>query len=222
MNNSKNENPNNEDCCGGNGCCGGGNKAAAQESACCGGGDSCDCHSSSSSSGKLRTIIGGVVVVAAALLVVRAIAKDSGSASTTEAQQQGFVMPVAATASTKAESVIGTEIDSFDALNRAAQTDAVFLLLADKNGQLPSDAVKGAAAKIEKQGQKCGLFTLKTSSPDFAQLTSQATLPAVLVMVKGKGTIWVSGDITEEKLVQGYVTASRVAGCCSGGGCSCQ
>jgi len=214
------KNPENKNCCGGDSCCGGDNKAAAQENACCG--DACDCHASSSSSisGKMRTIIGSVVLVAAALLVVRAIAKDSGSASTTDAQ--AFVMPAAAPATTETQSVIGTQIDSFADLNRvAAQTDAVFLFLPSKDGKLPSDAVKGAAAKIEKQGQKCGLFTLKTSSPDFAQLTDHATLPAVLVMVKGKGTIWVSGDITEEKLVQGYVAASRSGGCCSAGGSCC-
>ena len=224
MKNSTNENSTNEGCRCDDGCCGGGNKAAAQSDA--RGGDACDCRASSSFSGKLRAVIGSAVLIAAALLVARAIARDGGSFSKTDAQAQAFVMPVAATvttATTKTQSIIGTEIDSFAALNRvAAQTDAVFLFLPGKNGKLPSDAVKGASAKIEKQGQKCGLFTLKTSSPDFAQLTSQATLPAVLVMVKGKGTIWVSGDITEEKLVQGYVTASRVASCCSGGGCSCQ
>lgn len=218
------KNPENKNCRGGDSCCGGNNKtAAARETACCGSSDAaCDCHDSfSSSKGRMRTIIGSVVLVAAALLVARAIAKDSGASSTTDTQAQAFVMPVAAPASPAAAgAVIGTQIDSFADLNRlAAQTDAVFLFLPDKNGKLPSDAVKGAAAKIEKQGQKCGLFTLKTSSPDFGQLTSQATLPAVLVMVKGKGTIWVSGDITEEKLAQGFVAASRAAGCCSGGGC---
>ena len=40
-------------------------------------------------------------------------------------------------------------------------------------------------------------------------------------MVKGRGMNTVSGDITEAKLIQGYVAAARVAGsggCCPSGG----
>ena len=69
-------------------------------------------------------------------------------------------------------------------------------------------------------GIKLGIFTLKTSSRDYEQFAKASALPGVLAMVKGRGTSTVSGDITEAKLIQGYVAAARVAGsgCCPSGG----
>ena len=74
---------------------------------------------------------------------------------------------------------------------------------------------------IEAQGQKIGLFTLKTDSPDYAQVAAQISVPCVLAMVKGRGMIPVSGDITETKLIQGFVAASSSGGGCgpASGGC---
>jgi hypothetical protein len=43
------------------------------------------------------------------------------------------------------------------------------------------------------------------------------SVPGVLAMVKGRGMSAISGEITEDKLVQGYVAASRSGGCDSGG-----
>ncbi len=69
-------------------------------------------------------------------------------------------------------------------------------------------------------GIRFGIFTLKTNSRDYEQFAKASTLPGVLAMVKGRGMNTVSGDITEAKLIQGYVAAARVAGsaCCPSGG----
>jgi hypothetical protein len=48
------------------------------------------------------------------------------------------------------------------------------------------------------------------------------TLPGILVMSKGRGMGAVSGEITEEKLLQAYVASSRAGGCCSGGSTVCK
>jgi hypothetical protein len=46
------------------------------------------------------------------------------------------------------------------------------------------------------------------------------TLPGVLAMVKGKGMSPVSGEITETRLIQGFVAASNCGpGGCGPGGC---
>jgi hypothetical protein len=63
------------------------------------------------------------------------------------------------------------------------------------------------------RGGKIGIFTLKTGSPDYTQVSAQMTVPGVLAVVKGKGMSATSGDITETRLVQAYVAASSAGGC---------
>ena len=120
---------------------------------------------------------------------------------------------------TNAAAVISATAD----LNQvAAKTDAVLIYLPGKDGATPSTvaaALKNTMNTIEKQGSKCGLFALKVGSDDYNNLTAKITSPAVLVMVKGRGCNIVSGDLTEAKLLQSYVAASRAGGCCSGSGC---
>jgi len=168
----------------------------------------------------MRMVGGGVVLLVAAVMVVLALARDNGSHS--QADSQGFAMPGALTAQ-GSKAAIGTVIDaSSDLDNVATKATVVFLFVPGKNDQPPSAAIKEAVEKIEKQGQPCGLFTLKVGSPEFNKIASQVSVPAIIVMVKGKGSSVISGDITEEKLVQGFVAASRSSGCCCGPGGCCQ
>jgi hypothetical protein len=81
--------------------------------------------------------------------------------------------------------------------------------------------MKGAARTIEAQGKKIGLFTLKPGSPDYDQIAKQMSVPGVLTIVKGRGMSAVSGDITEAKLVQGFVAASSAGGCGPSAGAGC-
>jgi hypothetical protein len=116
-------------------------------------------------------------------------------------------------------------IGSLSELNTmAAKPDAVFVFLPGKEGASanpPSTAMNGAARTIEAQGKKIGLFTLKPGSPDYDQIAKQISVPGVLAMVKGRGTSPISGDITETKLVQGYLAASSAGGCGPSAGAGC-
>ena len=125
----------------------------------------------------------------------------------------------------ESEAVAWKTIGAISELNTvAADVDAVFVLLPGKNdvsSNLPAAQVKGAVRTIAAQGQKVGLFTLKTDSAEYKQIATQVSLPGIIVMVKGRGMSAISGDITETKLVQGFVAASRAAGCGpAGGGCA--
>lgn len=117
-------------------------------------------------------------------------------------------------------------LDSLASLNRvAANFDAVFILLADEdqlNMQSITREVEGAAKKIQADGPRVSAFKLKKDSPNYIQLAKQFSSPCVLAMVKGRGASGVSGEITETRLIQAYVTASRAgSGCCPGGGGAC-
>ncbi|MBU4211741.1 MAG: hypothetical protein KKD33_04070 [Verrucomicrobia bacterium] len=123
------------------------------------------------------------------------------------------------------------ELGALTELNAmAADTDGVFVFLPAKNEPLikaPLAQMRSAARTIESQARiKIGLFRLKTDSPDYAQVAAQMPVPGVLAMVKGCGMIPVSGDITETKLIQGFVAASSGGGCgpssagCGPAGCN--
>jgi hypothetical protein len=124
----------------------------------------------------------------------------------------------------ESDTVVGKAISGFADLNKlAADTTAVFVFLPGKTpdaGKAPTAQMQGAARTIEAQGKKVGLFTLKTGSRDYDQIAAQVSVPGVLALVKGRGMKAVEGEITETKLIQGFVAASSAGGCGpASGGC---
>jgi len=120
-----------------------------------------------------------------------------------------------------ASNLWGKPLDSLASLSKvAAETNAVFILLAadDQQGiQTITNEIEAAAKKIQSNGIRISAFTLKKGAPNYAQLAKQLSVPCVIAMVKGGGLSGVSGQITETKLVQAFVMASRPAsGCCPG------
>ncbi|MHC4290606.1 MAG: hypothetical protein ACYTEU_00290 [Planctomycetota bacterium] len=116
-----------------------------------------------------------------------------------------------------ASSLWKADLDSLASLNKeAADVDAVFVLLAAKDQQndpVVTKEIEAAAQKIMANGTKVSAFRLKESAPEYANLAKQVAVPSVLTMVKGLGMSAVSKDITEAKLVQAFVTASRPSSC---------
>lgn len=113
---------------------------------------------------------------------------------------------------------VGEFLDSLASLNKIAiNQDAVFIFVPAKNSDIVSketfDAIASAERKIESKGAKLGLYTLQSSSPEYANIAAQLALPGLLVMSKGKGMGAVSGEITEEKILQAYVASSKAGGC---------
>ncbi|TKJ37326.1 MAG: hypothetical protein CEE38_07430 [Planctomycetes bacterium B3_Pla] len=123
----------------------------------------------------------------------------------------------------------GPELDSLASLNKAAANSAaVFILLAaedQESNQAATKQIEAAAKMIRTGGTSISAFRLKQGAPNYANLTKQLSVPCVLAMVKGGGVSGVSADqLTETKLVQAFVTASRPSsGCCPpGSGVTCE
>jgi len=121
-----------------------------------------------------------------------------------------------------ASTLWGQDLNSLASLNKvAADSDAVFVLLAGEDQQSSQPMIKqieAAAKTIRSNGTRISAFRLKENAPRFGQLAKQFSVPSVLAMVRGRGMSGVSGEITEAKLIQAFVTASRPRrGCCSGG-----
>lgn len=197
-------------------------ESTKQSTACCGPGCGCE---TGAKPGKARWVVGTLVLAAAGVMVVRGMVRsDKGAA---QAATAGFANPAATQAARGEDSKpdtaggdatsVGTTLGAFAELNTAAaKTDAVFLFLPGREGtsaKAPSAPMKAAARAMEAKGIKCALFTLKPGSPDYEQIAKQTSVPSVLALVKGRGMSAVSGEVTEAKLLQGYV------GACSSGGC---
>jgi MYXO-CTERM domain-containing protein len=202
-----------------------------QASACCGPGCGCE---TAAKPGKARWVVGVLVLAAAGVMVVRGMVKSDKGA--TQASPAGFANPAAtqsaaagadtsSEAAAAGETSVGTTIGAFAELNTVAiKTDAVFIYLPGKEGTAvkpPSTPMKAAARTIEAKGIKCGLFTLKAGSADYDQIAKQMSVPGVVALVKGRGMSAVSGEVTEAKLLQGYVAASSASKCGPGAGAGC-
>ena len=202
-----------------------------QGSACCGPG--CGCGTAARPN-KARWVVGVIVLAAAGILVVKGMVKaDKGS---TQAATAGFAntaatQPAAGT-DAKAEAAVatdetsvGTTLGALAELNTAAaKTDAVFVFLPGKEGttsKVPSAPMNAAVRTMEAKGVKCGLFTLKPGTRDYEQVAKQMAVPGVLALVKGRGMSAVSGEVTEAKLLQGYVAAGSAGGCGPSAGAGC-
>lgn len=207
-------------------------ESVKEGTACCGPGCGCD---SAGKPSKSRWMVGVIVLAIAGVMVVRGMVRSNKDS--TQASPAGFADPAATettaggsvtnsdAAAAASETSVGTTIGAFAELNTAAaKTDAVFVFLPAREGtsaKIPSAPMKAAARTIEAKGIKCGLFTLKTGTRDYDQIAKQTPVPGVLALVKGRGMSVVSGEVTEAKLLQGYVAASSAGGCGPSAGAGC-
>ncbi|MFH0880358.1 MAG: hypothetical protein V2A34_11650 [Lentisphaerota bacterium] len=193
-------------------------------------GPGCGCHAQGPSS-RIRWVAGVIVLAAAGVLVARAMIKEPTASTGKGAEGFATMLPAEQQLSSEGQlSAPATEADrtakeiaAISDLNMvAADSDAVFVLIPGKDSaseKPPMTEIQAAVRTLETQGRKIGIFTLKTDSPDYAQVSLQVTAPGVLAMVKGRGMSAVSGEITETKLMQAFVGASSAGGCGAGSSC---
>jgi len=210
-----------------------------EETAQCGPG--CNCGTTGlGRNGKIAICL--IVIAAAVLLLARGFTRKAETGAAQAKTTFSTTLP-AATLKTlpattekgktapanQAKSVVwGEPLTGLADLNQVAtQQDAVFVYLPEK-GQRRMESVMQqigkAAGKAQSGGTKMACYTLDANSPDYAKVTSQTPSPCVLAMAKGRGMSVVSGQITEEKLLQAIVMASRPSNCgpsgCGPSGCN--
>jgi len=189
-------------------------------------GPGCNCKKPGLGS-KGKTIICLVVVFAATAVLARNLARNAVNETFQGKNAYATTAPVLSSPASKVQIETrlswGEPLKDMASLNKvAARENAIFMYLVEK-GRGVDEAIKlqieQAAGKAQQSGRmKIALFTLDAGSKDYAQITRQVPAPCVLAMVKGGGMSVVSGEITQEKLLQAIVTASRPSGCCPGSG----
>jgi hypothetical protein len=177
-----------------------------------------------------------VLAAVAAIVVYKAFGeKRDASVSRVPGDSAGFVAVPAldvktdqATHSMEDDAKIGKYLESLAELNKVAMDqDAVFIFIPTNKDEPASEATRAAVLSAHKtlgsKNIKVGLYTLKTTSPQYASLAPQVQAPAILVACKGRGMGAVNGEVTETKLLQVYVASSRAGGCgpsgCAPGAC---
>jgi hypothetical protein len=203
-------------------------------------GPGCACGTPSGS-GRLKIVVSLIVLLAVAgIFIYKAVADKDNAANNTAAKDGAAfafaepspnAVPEAATQSSAAATPeapktgqkIGEYLESLSALNKVAvNQDAVFIFIPAPKSELADDktntAVLAAQRTLKSNKITLGLYTLPTRSPDYSEISAQVQAPAILVASKGGGMAAVSGDVTETKLLQAFMAASRAGGCGSGCG----
>jgi len=198
----------------------------------CGPGCGCNGKTHKGSFSRGRWMIFAVIMVVAVAMVVRAAAKnDTGSAQTadhTVADSQERIPCDSSVSGTLADatnpeikrSTCGVMIQSLGDLKiMAIDKDGVFIFLSGNDDTQNSQCVKiieKAVAAIREQGVDLGMFTMEEGTAEYAYFSRQVPPPGVIAMAKGRGSSAVSGDITNDKLMQAFVRAMNAGGgCCS-------
>ena len=202
-------------------------------------GPGCDCHAPSS--GNRTKVIAGLIIALFAVSVFAykliknkpvsesvgtyaAEADKNNSATLTPVVEKTNDPAVTSNQTTK-KMYIGKYLDSMNSLNTVAiDQDAVFILIPGKEDRAvkkeTETAMLGAQSTLKTNKINAGLYTLRTSAPDYAGISAQITPPAIIVACKGRGMNAVPGtDISETKLVQAFVAVSQAGGCGSGSSC---
>ncbi len=179
-----------------------------------------------------KTLIFFIVLAAAGIIAVRSLAKKSNAV----AEQPQHTLPAIGTrdnagTTTQANATAteettdgaepalwGPDLDSLAALdNVATDVDTVFIFVCGDDQQdtrTITSEIEAATKKIRSRGNRASAFRLKNDGTDYENLAEQFSVPTVLAMVKGLGYSAVSEQITEVKLLEAYVTASRAPSAC--------
>jgi len=187
---------------------------------------------------RWKVLVSVLVIGAAGLMLANAMTRKSGSAANTGQerlaglQAQGDRAEVARPAgdatqtTTKDKSApfcCGAMLSAFASLGQVAgDRDAVFILLAgedSRSAEAVGKTVEGAAKKIESHGYRIAPFTLERNAADYARVAKQIPVPCVVAIGKSGGAVAVSGEVTEQKLLEAFVMAIRPPSACGAGGC---
>jgi len=203
-------------------------------------GPGCCCNGGTSSAGKkIRTIVCLIILLAVVgVFIYKANTRQTVSGSSETKNSQTFaVVPAESKAqaaavipavknTVEAGKKIGAYLDSLSDLDKVAlNQDAVFIFIPAAKVETvdasANNAVSAAQKALADKKINLGLYTLPSTSTDYAMIASKVQAPAILVSVKGKGMAAVSGEITETKLLQAFMASARSGGGCgpSSGGC---
>jgi hypothetical protein len=222
------------------GCC-----SQAAPTSCCQPSDrsaSTCCNTEDTSWRRGKLIISAIIIMAAIAVGANSFLNGNTAQSYTTIPAKSFsagLTEIPATAvdnsnegnpKTKSEEIsLNLVLDSLQALDTlAADKDVVFLVLPGE-AQIPTVAIpkplEAVANNLWKNGQRVAVFTLKSSSSDHNRLVrhfSVKTFPSIVILGRQGSASAVTEDVSEARLYNAFVLASKSASCCpTAGNSSC-
>lgn len=196
-------------CCSDSSCCPPSSDTGAGTSGCC----SPEADGESRAMLGLRSIIFIVVIAAAVGIAAWSLIKTRRTEADIQVDGQYEEL-------LDSESVSRSDLDSpYSLHNLAPEKDFAFLLLAGTNPEEESaatSAIERTSVTLAGRGIEAAAITIETDNPryeDMADVFEVAAFPAVVLLGGGCGARVVSGDITEDELLKGYVQAACATGC---------
>ncbi len=130
-----------------------------------------------------------------------------------------FLQPGAAGVLRPEQSGSATAVGKLSELGElASEMNAVLVFVPGRDGAAADSAItalNGAKKRLEAQYEiRLGLFTLRPGSSDYEEIARQMPVPGVVPIVKTGVRRYVSGELTEEKIVAGFLAAVSAGGCC--------
>jgi hypothetical protein len=174
-------------------------------------------------------VLGAIVVVAFGTMTARVVIKGSRppapasapsplASSATRAPAGNTNGNPIATSQPTGPSVVLSIAALSELTGLAGDMNAVFVFLPGKDGVFgdpPFKAINNAKQNLETRFEiKIGVFALKPGSADYRDIAALMTVPGVVAIVKTGVKARISGDLTEEKIVDGFLAAMASGGCC--------
>lgn len=180
-------------------------------------GPGCDCGSPTSKTSSTAKIVICCVVVAiiAGILLFKAMKARQNPAAGLSAS---FAQKGPVTNSSGQAGGSGATISAIADLNTvAAKLDTVFVLIPSKDNAPASKETSAILTSAERnlndRGMSTGVFTLQATSPDYPDVAARVIPPGIAVLSKGAGIAFVSGGLSETKIMQAYVASKQTGGC---------
>jgi hypothetical protein len=196
-------------------CCPPGSDPAGGSPCCCGPGAG---QGGGSRGLKGLTSVVFIVVIGAAIAIAAwsLIKANRTEANVRYKEQSGEAIAL--------EHISGVDlVSSFNLDNIAPGEDFGFMLLAGADPEetiTAAEAIGQAVGTLTERGIKAAAVTIGPDDPGFGRIVDQLdvdVLPAVVLLGQGGVPNVVSGDITEDQLLKGYVQAECAPGCGHGG-----
>jgi hypothetical protein len=192
------------------------------------------CNPVEPSQKRNKALVSAIIILAAIAVGAYSLFRGNSAQSYTTAPVKSFSAGLTEVPTTAAENTsqskaqtkpqevsLNRVLDSLKPLDTlAADKDVVFVVLHAEAQNAPSaipQQVGTVANNLWKSGQRIAVFTLKSTSPDHSRLVrhfSVNTLPCVVVLGRQGTASAVSGDISEARLYQAFVSASKPGACC--------
>jgi hypothetical protein len=187
-------------------------------------GPGCNCGQPvDKSNSKLKMAFFGVLVVAVCgiLIYKTTSAKQTPASTGTTGFATSLATPGKGAVSNSAgqQGGSGASLSGIADLNKVASNlDTVFIIIPSQNNASITKESSVVLASVERtlnaKGLSTGIYTLQTASPDYPDIVAKVTPPGIAVLTKGRGTVFITGDISETNLMQAYVASTRQGGCC--------